>query len=176
MQSIVNMQEFKISLKTRNESFFVYQNFLWHLLYLDGIKDSAIRLNIKSKTQDNKNTFIQQKEAKRKASSRKQKTKNFSKISLESRNKNKNQKRSSFEIAFNKNRHFTIETSKKHFLQVCTQQGMKTQQKQMCSKGLSTMKGSKESFGSKDKNKRSKERFQESIKMTTLMKQRSNRS
>jgi len=54
--------------------------FFCHLLYLDGIKDSAIRLNIKSKTQDNKNTFIQQKEAKRKASSRKRKPKLFKKL------------------------------------------------------------------------------------------------
>ena len=43
-----------------------------HLQYLDGIKDATIRLNTKSKTQDNKNTFIQQKETKWKANSRKQ--------------------------------------------------------------------------------------------------------
>ena len=66
--------------KKETKVVFVHQITSCHLLYLDGIKDSAIRLNIKSKTQDNKNTFIQQKEAKRKASSRKQKLKLFKKL------------------------------------------------------------------------------------------------
>ena len=55
---------------------------------------------------------------------KKEKTKTFQKVHLKVETK-----KGPFENAFNKNRRFTIETSKKHFLQVYTQQGMKTQQK-----------------------------------------------
>ena len=145
-----------------------------HLQYLDGIKDGTIRLNTKSKTQDNKNTFIQQKETKWKANSRK-KNKNFSKSSLESRNKNKNKKGVLLKMLSTKTVTSQSKQARNTFCKFVPNKEWKLNKKQMCSKGLSTMEGSKERFGSKDR-KRSKERFQESIKMTTLMKQRSNRS
>ena len=81
MQSIVKMQESKTTL-TRNESCFVYQIFFCHLQYLDGIKDATIRLNTKSKTQDNKKHFHSAKGNKMKSKFKKAKTKTFQKVHL----------------------------------------------------------------------------------------------
>ena len=101
---------------------------------------TTIRLNTKSKTQDNKNTFFQQKEAKRKASSRKQKPKTFRKAHLKVEIKTRNKQGILLKLLSTKTVTSQSKKERNTFCKFLPNKKWKLNKKQMCSKVLSTMK------------------------------------
>ena len=93
---------------------------------------------LKAKTQDNKNTFIQQKEAKRKASSRKPKT--FRKAHLKVEIKTRNKEEILLKLLSTKTITSQSKKARNTFCKFVPNKKWKLNKTQMCSKVLSIMK------------------------------------